>query len=525
MSHPRKLSTQQEERTISHFRICLHRILWCSCLTIAACSFIVGLAACTGNADDERKRWNASGTTVETDSFKNLVASIRIAASESSNDELPTRAASLDWRQPHVAVYSVPNIRAHHPRPTLLDLGDDGQAHVIDFLTKNIANEPRSWAKLREALMDSDDVSTGEKDPFQFERILVATVSKGADWDPGDRMVWTRVFVQPINFSFAGYTVAATENETVKVTSVEAASTRKLAADLDVSVPGLEGVKASLNPTDERTVKTTSDVTAQYEKLGIDIMRDFLRIVRESEKGGDAVGNTKVALSIVTDPSTIRKKTPRDVGKKPIGEEVVLLVTGTHLGDDGSPDPDKTRPPIVVLPQAPIPHCPLKARVWMLYERRLIDGGREYYDESKQTIHLLRDAEGKKDVEVVTADDVSPAVWLIQILPKPGNGTEESSEAKFLGAHVDTKGAHVDENTNEGHVDENMKFRDLVFTDYGQASKVAHWLRTNPGATVNNLKFNYPATASLVPFRKTHNECAEDYNPKNKGVYEGLPKQ
>ena len=55
----------------------------------------------------------------------------------------------------------------------------------------------------------------------------MATVAKGLEWNPGDRMIWTRIFVQPINFAFAGYTVAATDNETVKIASLEATSSRK----------------------------------------------------------------------------------------------------------------------------------------------------------------------------------------------------------------------------------------------------------------------------------------------------------
>ena len=89
-------------------------------------------------------------------------------------------------------------------------------------------------------------------------------------------MMWTRVFIQPINFSFAGYTVADTDNVTVKVTSMEATKTQKLSADLGLTVPGLdEGPKMSVSPSNERTIKTTSDISAHYEKLGIDIPTQF----------------------------------------------------------------------------------------------------------------------------------------------------------------------------------------------------------------------------------------------------------
>jgi hypothetical protein len=102
----------------------------------------------------------------------------------------------------------------------------------------------------------------GEGDPFKFDRVLVATVTKGVNWDPGDRMMWTRVFVEPINFTFTGYTVAASDNVTVKVTSVEATKTRKFSADLGLTLPGVEeGPKASVGPSNERTIKTTRTLT------------------------------------------------------------------------------------------------------------------------------------------------------------------------------------------------------------------------------------------------------------------------
>ena len=92
--------------------------------------------------------------------------------------------------------------------------------------------------------MDAREFSDGDKDPFQFQRTLVATVTKGTDWSPGDRMEWTRVFALPINFVFAGYTVAATENETVRIASLEATRAQKVSADIGLTFPGLESLES-----------------------------------------------------------------------------------------------------------------------------------------------------------------------------------------------------------------------------------------------------------------------------------------
>lgn len=421
---------------------------------------------------------------------------------ECSDQAMPPRG--YDWNKPHVAVYSVAGAR--HPLPTLRDLGDRGQAKAIEFLAKSQAMEGKSWIQLRDALSDAGAAGLGEKDPFQFDRLLVATVTKGASWNPGDRMMWTRAFVQPINFSFAGYTVAATDNETVKVTSIEATNSRKFSADIGLTVPGIEGPKASVGPSGERSVKTTSDITAQYEKLGIDIMPNFLRIIRESETGGDVIGNTTVSLSVVTDALTIQKRFPKDDGhKSPLDDAVVLLVTATHLDGDGLEDSqkqpadnnDQKPPPITVLPQVPVPHCALRARVWMLYEERQVDSGRDSYDESRQAVSLLRDAEDKEDLDIMSADEVSPAVWSIHICDKP---ICDGKDAKLLQASA-----------------QNGQWRNVVFTDYGQAVKLAHWLRTTQKNAVPGtaLTFNYPSTPandkeSLVPVKRMKDECAAE---------------
>jgi hypothetical protein len=195
-----------------------------------------------------------------------------------------------------------------------------------------------------------------------------------------------------------------------------------------------------------------------------------------------------------------------------------LLVTAVRIAEDGLTDVGKD--PITVMPQAPIPHCPLIARVWMLYEQHLINNGREFYDEGHQDVTFLRAAEEKRDVEMVGADDVSPAVWSIKILH--GGGKTESPE--FVKAHLE----------------ENAPLRELVFTDYSLAVRAIHWFRTQSDNYKGTLKYNYldevnkikkakqnkkepTVLSSLVPVKRTQNECADDYNPSRRG-YESLAK-
>ena len=191
-------------------------------------------------------------------------------------DIKPIKPRPTDWLRHHVAVYSTP--APLNQTTSLRDLGDNGQAEAIRFLEKDSGPKGGAWTALRAALQSNP--RAGERDPFRFDRILIANVAKGINWKPGDRMMWTRVLIEPINFSFAGYSVAATENETLNVASVERMNSRKFSTDLSATIPGMEGPKASLGSNGEHSLKTNSDVKAQYEKLGIDIMPNFLRIIR-----------------------------------------------------------------------------------------------------------------------------------------------------------------------------------------------------------------------------------------------------
>jgi len=94
----------------------------------------------------------------------------------------------------------------------------------------------------------------------------------------------------------------------------------------------------------------------------------------------------------------------------------------------------------------------------------------------------------------MSADEVSPAVWSIQICNKPrcdGEGKRRlQASAK------------------------NGQLRNVVFSDYGQAVKLAHWLRTTQKNSVPGtaLTFNYPDSPandkeSLVPVKKMNDEC------------------
>ena len=354
---------------------------WAIVLALIALGAAGGVRAWLAAGDASPKRWQRLVASIETPCYSDLVNPKKAPPDGDCvlGQDRALPHTPHDWNMPHVSVYSV---AATAPAEST----GRGQTKEPDATATASAASPKVPTEPSSDLSGSAAPAAGEKDPFRFDRVVVATVAKGARWDLGDRMIWTRVFVQPINFSFAGYSVAATDNQTVKLTSVESTYARKFSADIGLTVPGLEGPKAGLSPSSEHAVKTTSEINAQYERLGVDIMPTFLRVIRESETGGDVAGNTTVSVTAVTDAQTIRKRFPTDDSRHDSADDdIVLLVRGTHFEGDFAPEKGQPaggqdhQTTIDVLPQVPVPHCALRARVWMLYEWRQVNEGRELY--------------------------------------------------------------------------------------------------------------------------------------------------
>jgi hypothetical protein len=459
-----------------------------------------------------QRRWNKllESANAESSCYAHLVSPPRPGqCAHSAKSSI--RPKMYDWVKPHVSVYTTP--AAPPPSKTLRDLGDAAQAQAIALLAQDKDLKGGALAVLQGAL-NAPDADVGERDPFTFDRVLIANVAKGTDWMPGDRMQWTRVLIQPINFKFAGYSVADTDNETQKVSSVEATASRKVSPAFSATIPGVEGPKLSLEASSERDVKASADVSAQYQKLGIDIMPSFLRIVREAEKGVDIALNTRVPLTLATDPQMIRKQTPGDkrTPEHQAGDDAIVLLVTRFEGDGvdrqqngadkQASGADGHSNPIEILPQAPVPHCPLLARVWMIYEERRIEGARENYDEGSQDVTLRRDAEDKQDVEVLSADEVSPAVWSLKLC----------QDARCDGQ--DTYLLRARPRSPDG-IQNTSPWRKVVFKDYGLATRVEHWLRLKHTSMPANsvYDFNFPFDAGrryvgMAPVKAKDDDCA-----------------
>jgi hypothetical protein len=329
---------------------------------------------------------------------------------------------------------------------------------------------------------------------------------------PGDRLLWTRTMVKPVNFQFAGYTVATTKNSSIKIADVEQNLSHKFSGKLEATMPVPGSPKLDVTTGNEGAEKVTANLTTQFEDVGIDITPDFLRIYRESGRGSDVSGNTQIELSMITDPISIHhgeKDKDNNFCKKEMGNDLgldnlVLVVSSTHLTDGQNILPS-AEASLAVRPQRILPHCPLLARVWTLYEERKILSNGWSYNEGDQQVRLVRGATyppmfGNADqqscnalaqptsksedcepgivIPVVPADDVSPAVWYIK--------TEQ--------------GAAVKAESGRGLP------RKLVFTDYVVASDVIHWIKAQDAKNIGPLKLVYDV-GLLIPEKCIDGTC------------------
>jgi hypothetical protein len=224
--------------------------------------------------------------------------------------------------------------------------------------------------------------------------------------------------------------------------------------------------------------------------------RAFCALSAISAPGGDVAGNTTIQLSMLTDPSIIRcddvkqeKCAPNPAAKAlPTGNDetdpdgnLELVVSSASL-ENGEQNPR-----IDVLPQSALPHCPLKAKVWMLYELRTIKSGRRNLLEGLQQVELRQDEFSAETVNIVPADDIAPAVCSIKVTDARAK-RPVTDDAPDLFAQLDKGSA-----------------RKLAFTDYLTASELAHWLKTQMAAgtrgepRLQKMTFHVDSRKTLTP--------------------------
>lgn len=135
---------------------------------------------------------------------------------------------------------------------------------------------------------------------------------------------------------------------------------------------------------------------------------------------------------------------------------------------------------------------------------RVIEQGQENVVEGTQKVELRQSGYDAGTIELVPADDISPAVWTIKVTDLSASGPD----------------ADVSKSPDMTGKIKNGSERRLAFTDYLTAAQVAHWLKVQlsrkaspaPKVTVEDpdthMTFTLPVKSTLTPFKRTDNECS-----------------
>jgi hypothetical protein len=355
-------------------------------------------------------------------------------------------------QSPNVQVYSIAT-----PTPPgktrLTELSDHGQAALIEALAKT-GVEATALRSLLASPLAADKPSSGLLDRANLERTLIISVSKGVDAQPGDRLMRTIITITPRRapgteqnpFEFAGYTIAATDNKIQDIAHLETKSEKSLTGTVAPKISGTaesNSIVAALS----HSHSTTADIKQQYENLNVDISPTRLTITRESERGGDVVGNTIVALTLATPPHTDRPS-------------AFLASSGKFFSKGKALEPKAAG--LAIRPYRHLPACPLEADVEMRYQLRRIVRGREFYTEGKQRVAIVSDTIKRPGQILVRGDEALGELYQVIIY---ANGREDGA----LIATVPGVGQQR-----------------LLFTDYGEARAVAAWMGGRRATTIGD---------------------------------------
>lgn len=391
-------------------------------------------------------------------------------------------ATGVDWNQPNITVYAFPTPPLPPKDPgslTIKDLSDRGQATFIDRLTRKGAKPDEIRAALAKPITTApgstaDSNILTKKELYRFDRTLVATVTKGLAEKPGDRLIWTWILIKPKNFEFTGYTIVATDNETLNIEHIQNQTTTQIQGQVGATVPGPAKISPSVTGSISNQYATAADIFQQYEKLGADIFPRFLRVYRESERNQDVTGNTLISVSMLADPKFLFL---------PVKPDSVIVGSNLTITKDGVLLSPKKASLDVELIKDP-PHCPLQAQVRLIYEIRRITSNERSYVEGEQKVSIEQHATPWHIVELVSADDVVPAEFGI-------------FDANRIGifAKVPTG--------------ENLP---LAFADYDTARAMANWMNAQHASRIGTkgIQLTLGGTPIRNPYPLLHAEVIGD---------------
>ncbi len=329
-----------------------------------------------------------------------------------------------------------------------LGLSDLTGAAFIKALGK-LETDP---AALSKDVGNAQGPQSSKIDTTKLDRMLVITVAKGG-YHPADRIVQTKITITPENFSFANFTAAATAYTTVNLDNIS--STRAISGTAGLAPGAASAVFAapSLSATAGKSTVDAFQVTQQIEPLSVWREGDNLVVYREGERGIELSGVTVIKLSFAPDKE---KGSTLDEN---------LLVTDFSILDKNGTNlpPDKAS---VTLGSAEIwkaPSCGLRAKATLHYVTRQVIKGQETTIESDDTVRFVTNPSVEAthdDFQLVTEKEMEVPRWQVVLKSDP---------------------------TLPVAIQADNVIRTLIFPDYMQAQKFAHWMMEKSATKIGSL--------------------------------------
>ena len=301
--------------------------------------------------------------------------------------------ATGDNKEVQVRVYVAPPASGDGPaRNPLSALSDRGQAAYVTAM----AGRSKDAAAIHDAVFKP--IGDGPA-PSSFatidreKRLMILTLTRPTSFAPGDRIMRAVVRVQPLNFTFGGYSVVQTDRQTVDVTTLARTSTTT--GSISVSAPSGAPIGGTAGLQAQRQVGTTTKLTEAPEKLTVDMVPSCMRVVQEGAHSVDITGNIRIALSLLTEARPEPSECNLDSGDNtrmttstPIMNELFVADAGLRF-KDGRPELGAGRSGGAL---RAYPGQALAARVTWEYVVRHIEAGGSSYDEGEHSVALVSGA-------------------------------------------------------------------------------------------------------------------------------------
>jgi hypothetical protein len=349
-----------------------------------------------------------------------------------------------------IRFYAAPAAGQDAPRSPIALLSSEAQAAYVEQLSKWAANPAALRAALATPITPGNARRIGQPEVDRTDRLLVASLSRGGSYAPGDRIVRAVIHVRPRNFTFGRYSVVQTSRQTVDITQL----TRSARQEAELALTGTPA-RVAITPTltvgASQSSETVTNVVEAQEVLTVDILPDCLRIVQEGARNTDITGNIRLQMALVTEtqPGGCPFAPPLPESAKGL-LRAALYVIGPDLRF-------RNGAPVLEAGQAPgtvqrFSRQPLVADVFMEYVLRRIERGAEHYTEADHDVALVSGRTPTTCQVVLTAGQSLPPLYSVS---RP---QQDAPDMKIDG-------------------------QTAVFTDYATAEAVAAWLNRSAGAT------------------------------------------